>query len=216
MNGKKIEVNKQADDPRTEPETQIEEHSAEENHEAEEKPIEKMTKEELLQKIKDLQETSKENYDFYLRSQAEMDNIKKRNKKEKEEWVRYSNETLIKQILPVIDNLEMAISHSHNENSHDALREGVELTLKGLRDTLEKSGLEEVKAQGEPFDPAFHQAVSHEKDENIKAGMILQELQKGYTLHQRLIRPAMVIVSKGNPGNSADHDRTEEHVMKDN
>jgi molecular chaperone GrpE len=104
---------------------------------------------------------------------------------------------LIKEVLPVMDNLEMAISHSRDENSVQALREGVELTLKGLRDILGKSGLEEVKAEGELFDPNYHHAVSEQADENVEAGIILQELQRGYTLNKRLIRPAMVIVSKG-------------------
>lgn len=168
-----------------------------EGQRAEAKSPEKMTKAELLEKINELQEASEKNYDLYLRSEAEIENIKKRNKKEKEDWFKYANETLIKEILPVLDNLEMAISHTQNENSLNALREGVELTLKGLKDTLAKSGLEEVKAEGERFDPNYHHAVSEQNDENVEAGIILQELQKGYTLNSRLIRPAMVIVSKG-------------------
>lgn len=173
---------------------------------AEAKPLEKMTKAELLEKVEALQEKVHKNYDLYLRSQADMENIKKRNKKEREDWVKYANETLIKEILPVMDNLEKAISHSHNENSLDALREGVELTLKGLRDTLVKAGMEQVKAEGEAFDPCFHEAVSEQEDRSVEAGMILHELQKGYILNQRLIRPAMVVVSKGKPGNATNHD----------
>lgn len=178
---------------------------AEKSPKAKEKPLEKMTKSELLEKLQVLQEESEKNHDLYLRSEAEIENIKKRNKKEKEEWVKYANETLIKEILPVMDNLEMALSHSNNENSLHALREGVELTLKGLRDTLEKSGLEEIKAEGEPFDPNYHHAVSEQEDENVEAGIILQELQRGYTLNKRLIRPAMVLVSKGKADYAGDH-----------
>jgi len=161
------------------------------------KPLEKMTKTELVKIAKELKEKSEKDYDRLLRAQAEIDNILKRNKKEKEEWVKYSNETLIKEILPVMDNLEKAVSHSKEENSLHALREGVELTLKGLKDTLVKSGLEEVKAEGKPFDPCFHHAVSERDDEDVEAGIVLDELQKGYTLNQRLIRPAMVVLSKG-------------------
>lgn len=167
--------------------------------ETKEKPLAKMTKSELLEKIKELKEESTKNFDLYLRSQADIENIKKRNKKDKDDWIRYSNETLIKEMLPVIDNLEKAISHSQNENSFDALKEGVKLTLKGFIDTLVKSGLEEVKAQGEPFDPSYHQAVSQQEDNNVGVGVILEELQRGYTLNERLIRPAMVVVSKGKP-----------------
>ena len=161
-------------------------------------PLEEMTADDLIKKIEELKEEAKENYDRYLRSQAEMDNIIKRNKKEKEEWVKYSNETLIKDLLHVIDNLENAINHSGNENSFNALIEGVELTLKGLKDTLGKSGLEQVKTVGEDFDPCFHHAVHEEMSDNIEKGKILKEFQKGYTLNQRLIRPAMVVISKGN------------------
>ena len=160
-------------------------------------PLEEMSAEDLIKKIEELKEESRENYDKYLRSQAEMDNIIKRNKKEKEEWVKYSNETLIKDLLQVIDNLENAINHSGNENSFNALVEGVELTLKGLKDTLAKSGLEDVKTIGEDFDPCFHHAVQEEVSDSIEKGKITKEFQKGYTLNQRLIRPAMVVISKG-------------------
>lgn len=160
-------------------------------------PVEKMSKKDLLKKVEELQKKSGENYDKYLRSTAEIDNIIKRNKKEKEEWVKYSNEILIKELLQVIDNLEYALTHSKNGNSLDALIEGIELTLKGLRDTLEKAGLKYVKTEGESFDPCFHHAVSEENDENIESGKILRELQKGYTLHDRLIRPSMVVISRG-------------------
>ena len=215
MNDKKGETTIRAKDPQVERAIQSKEKPVEKNHKTEEKPLEKMTKSELLEKTTEFQEASKKNYDLYLRSQADIENIKKRNKKEKAEWVKYSNETLIKEILPVLDNLEKAISHSDNENSLHALREGVDLTLKGLKNTLVKSGLEEVKTLGEPFNPCFHQAVSEHEDKNVGAGMILQELQRGYTLNQRLIRPAMVIVSKGMPGNATNHDKTPESAKEE-
>ena len=176
-----------------------EEQAVEKYDEAKEKTPEEMTKKELIQRINELQEESRKNYDLYLRSEAEIENIRKRNKKEKEDWIRYANETLIRDILPVIDNLEMAISHTQNEDALQALKEGVELTLKGLKDTLEKSGLEEVKAEGEPFDPCYHHAVSETEDQSTEPGTVVQELQRGYTLKQRLIRPAMVVVCKGGP-----------------
>jgi molecular chaperone GrpE len=162
----------------------------------EEKPLEKMSETELLQEINEFREKSEKNYDQYLRAHAEMDNIIKRNKKDKEEWIKYSNETLIKELLTVIDNLEKAIAHSGDDRSVQALREGVELTLKGLKSTLAKSGLEEIVSIGKPFDPNFHHAVSEQESEDIEPGVVLSEFQKGYILHQRLIRPAMVIISK--------------------
>ncbi|HJX34453.1 MAG TPA: nucleotide exchange factor GrpE [Desulfatiglandales bacterium] len=169
------------------------------------RPLDKLTKTELMKMTKELKEKSEMDYDRFLRAQAECDNIIKRNKKEKEEWIKYSNETLIKELLPVIDNLERAVSHVTDANSVDALREGLELILKGLKDALAKSGLEEIKAAGKHFDPYLHHAVSTREDAEVEAGIVLDELQKGYTLNKRLIRPAMVILSKGGSGGEKDY-----------
>lgn len=160
------------------------------------KALENLTKEALLEKARELQKESEKNYDLYLRSQAEMENLKKRNRKEREDYFRFANESLIKDMLPVLDNLATALSHSDSENNVHALKEGIRLTLKGLKDTLSKSGLEEVKALGEPFDPCFHEAVSEMDDPKAKPGTVITELQKGYTLNTRLIRPAMVVVNR--------------------
>ena len=172
------------------------ERDKESDNEEREIPLEKMTKRQLLNKVKEVQETADKNFDLYVRSQAEIDNLKKRFQRDKTELCKFSNESLIKKLLSVGDNLEKAIAHSENDNSLDVLREGVELTLKGLMDTLEREGLESVKALDEPFDPNFHEAVSELQDNSAKPGTVIQELQKGYILNQRLIRPAMVIVSK--------------------
>jgi molecular chaperone GrpE len=168
--------------------------------EVEEKPFEKMTKTELIQRATDLADAAEKNYDLYLRSQAEMENMRKRGQREKEEWVKFSNESLIKQLLPALDALEQAVAHCTTTSNDcvDALRQGVELTLKGLKDALQKAGLEEVKAHGEAFDPNYHQAVSEMEDGNAEPGAILHELQKGYLLNQRLLRPAMVVVNRKN------------------
>ncbi len=159
-------------------------------------PLSEMTKDQLIEKISEIQSVADKNQDSFLRSQAEMENMKKRFQKEKQELVKYGNEALAKQLLPVADNLEKALDHADDENALDALREGVDLTLKGLMSVLEKAGVEVVKAVGEPFDPNFHEAVSEQADDRAAPGTVLQELQKGYLLNQRLIRPAMVIVNK--------------------
>ena len=172
------------------------ERDKESDNEEREIPLEKMTKRQLLNRVKEIQKTADKNFDLYVRSQAEIDNLKKRFQRDKTELCKFSNESLIKKLLSVGDNLEKAIAHSENDNSLDVLREGVELTLKGLMDTLEREGLESVKALEEPFDPNFHEAVSELQDNSAKPGTVIQELQKGYILNQRLIRPAMVIVSK--------------------
>lgn len=190
----KIHVNQEESDR---DDDNVKSEGAEQHELIEEKLLEKMSEAELVQKIEEFREKAENNYDQYLRAQAEIENIVKRNKKEKEEWIKYSTETLIKSLLPVIDNLEKAVSHINDENPLQALREGVELTLKGLKNTLVKSGLEEIVSMGKPFDPNFHHAVSEQEDENVEPGTVINEFQKGYSLNQRLIRPAMVIVSKG-------------------
>lgn len=175
--------------------------------ESAEKALERLTKEELLKKVGELQKESEKNHDLYLRSQAEMDNMKKRNRKEREDYFKYANESLIKEMLPVLDNLAKALSHSGNENTVHALKEGISLTLKGLKDTLSKAGLEEVKASGESFDPSLHEAVSEMDDPEAKPGIVLTELQKGYTLNGRLIRPAMVVVNRQKASGESDRGR---------
>jgi molecular chaperone GrpE len=177
-----------------EPVEQVE--ATEEHPETKEIPLENMKKAELLEKVREIKETADKNYDFYMRSLAEIENLKKRFQKDKSDLIKYSNESLIKQLLEVIDNLEKAISACEDENSLGAVKEGVELTLKGLLDSLEKAGLHQVEAEGKPFDPNFHAAILEQEDNTSDPGMVIQELQKGYILNERLIRPAMVIVSK--------------------
>jgi molecular chaperone GrpE len=159
-------------------------------------PLKEMTKDQLIEKVEEAEAASQKNYDLYLRSQAEIDNLKKRYQKDQQGLVKFANESLIKQLLPVADNLEKAIDHSQNGTSVDALREGVELTLKALMDVLQKAGVEIIEAVGEVFDPNFHEAVSEVADDGVETGTVLKDLQKGYTLNQRLLRPSMVIVSR--------------------
>lgn len=161
-------------------------------------PLEKMTKEELIERIGAIQELADKNYELYVRSQAEIENLRKRFQKDKQDLAKFANDTIIKQLLPVADNLEKAIAHAMDANSLDALREGINLTLKGLLDTLEKNGVERVEALNQPFDPNFHEAVSEAENNTVEPGTVLNEFQKGYTLNKRLIRPAMVVVSRKN------------------
>lgn len=162
------------------------------------KKLEEMTKQELLKKLKDTQKESQDNYDLYMRTYAEMENIKKRGKKEREDLAKYANESLIKEVLPVIDNLQKAISHVQDDNNSSGLVEGLDLTLNGLMTTLKKVGLEDVEAEGKPFDPNFHEAISQQMDDKVAPGHIIIELQKGYLLNGRLIRPSRVVISQGN------------------
>jgi len=168
------------------------------------KKVEEMTKQELLKEVKDTEKKSQENYDLYMRTYAEMENIKRRGIKERQELSKYANESLIKEILPVIDNLQKALSHAQNDKNPSGLVEGIELTLDGLMATLEKAGLKEVEAEGRPFDPNFHEAISKQIDDKIGPGHVITELQKGYVLNGRLIRPSMVVISEGNGNRKED------------
>jgi molecular chaperone GrpE len=173
------------------------------------KKIEEMTKRELVEKVQEIELKAQENYDLYTRTYAEMENIKKRGRKEREELAKFANESLIKEILPAIDNLEKAISHAHNDDNASELVKGLEMTLDGLMKTLEKSGLKEVEAVGKPFDPNFHEAISQQIDDRIPPGHIIMELQKGYLLNERLIRPSMVVISQEHSKSEAKGFQTE-------
>jgi len=160
--------------------------------------LENMSKEELIDKLKETEKSAQENFDMYIRCKAEMENFKKRVQKEKQDLIKYSNESLIKELLSVVDNLEKALEGSKEKHSLDILQEGIELTLKGFKDILKKAGIECVEAVGKPFDPNFHEAVSIVTDDSAEHNTVQEELQKGYMLNGRLIRPAMVVVNKKN------------------
>jgi molecular chaperone GrpE len=209
----RVEVKEMEDQNKPEEKTQINSEKAEilegetveEEHEKDRgkrtKKPEEMTKQELLKKLSEIQEQVQDNYDLYMRTYAEMENIKKRGIKEREELAKYANESLIKEILPVIDSLEKAISYARDDENSSALIEGLKLTRDGLMKTLEKAGLEEVEAIGKPFDPNFHEAVSQQRDDTVAPGHVMIELQKGYALNGRLIRPSTVVVSSGKDTN---------------
>jgi len=138
---------------------------------------------------------AQDNYDRFLRLSAEFENFKKRMEKEKNDAYKFGTENLVKELLPVLDNLERAIDHGEAKNPQGLL-EGVDLTLKGFLTALEKIGVSPVDASGKEFDPNLHEAVMVQEDAHHPAGTVLTQLQKGYTLHGRLLRPAMVVVSK--------------------
>ena len=174
------------------------ENSHEQPKEKKVKKIEEMTKRELVERVQEIEIKAQENYELYTRTYAEMENIKKRGRKEREDLAKFANESLIKEILPAIDNLEKAISHAQNDDNTSGLVKGLEMTLGGLMKTLEKSGLKGVEAVGKPFDPNYHEAISQQMDDTVSPGHIIMELQKGYLLNERLIRPSMVVISQEN------------------
>jgi molecular chaperone GrpE len=140
---------------------------------------------------------AEEYYDRLLRASAEFDNYKKRTTREMREVVRYANEKLFKELLFVVDNLDRAIESARQDGpDDDPLLEGVRLTLNEIEKIFERHNVKPIKAIGEPFDPNFHQAMMQEETEEEPANTVIREMQRGYVLHDRLLRPAMVVVSK--------------------
>ncbi|MBC7196074.1 MAG: nucleotide exchange factor GrpE, partial [Deferribacterales bacterium] len=132
-----------------------------------------------------------------LRLAAELDNFRKRLSKETEEKLKYANQQIILDFLVIIDNLEMALSHIKESEEIKALKEGVELTLKQFKDTLAKYGAKEIETNiGDEFNPNLHDALMLDADHNHKNNAITLVMQKGYTLHDRVIRPTKVRVNK--------------------
>ncbi|HYA11897.1 MAG TPA: nucleotide exchange factor GrpE [Thermodesulfovibrionales bacterium] len=137
----------------------------------------------------------KETNDKYLRLYAEFENYKKKVNKDKEELVKYGNEKLIYELLPVIDNLEMALEHSKNEASESILQ-GVEITLKELMRILQKFELTPINSMGKPFDPAIHHAMTLVERDDIEENIVVEEFRKGYMFRDKVIRASLVGVSK--------------------
>ncbi len=131
----------------------------------------------------------------YLRLYAEFENYKKRVNKDKEELVKYGNESLLYELLSVIDNLEMALMHASN-NVSSGLVQGVEITLKELQKILEKFGLIAIEANNKPFDPLVHHAMTQNERDDIDEKIVVEEFRKGYMLRDKVLRPSLVAVSK--------------------
>ncbi|RJR44847.1 MAG: nucleotide exchange factor GrpE [Deltaproteobacteria bacterium] len=139
---------------------------------------------------------AQENYEKFLRCVAEMENLKKRLEKEKADLLQFANENLIKELLPIVDNLERALEHGRQLDAPPPLMEGLELVHQGFLKALTRFGVTPIECVGQPFNPAFHNAVMQEENTDVPDCTILKELQKGYLLQNRLLRPAMVAVAK--------------------
>lgn len=140
---------------------------------------------------------AEENYDRLLRMSAEFENYKKRTARETAEFKKYANQSLIRELLPVVDNLELAIKSAAGspDATETSLLDGVELTRREILKVFENHKVEPIESLGKPFDPNFHEAVMREESAEHPENTVVNELQKGYVMHQRLIRPAMVVVA---------------------
>lgn len=140
--------------------------------------------------------------DKLLRERADAENLKKRAARDRADAVRFGTESLIKDLLPIVDNLERAVQHARGEGDGNPLVEGVALVLKNLLDVMVRHGVTRVEAAGTQFDPTHHEAVAHVESAAHPPNAVIEEHQAGYRLHDRLLRPALVSVAKG-PSNLA-------------
>jgi len=165
-----------------------------ENEEITESEVELTEEEKLQEEIDSLKQKLKESEDKYLRTRAEFENIKRRLEKEKYSAIDYASEKFAKDLIPILDTLEMAIKSAETTPDLEKLIEGVELTFKKFVDTMDKHGVTEVDTDG-PFNPNVHEAVMKVDSDDVESGEIVQVLQKGYKLKDRILRATMVSVA---------------------
>jgi molecular chaperone GrpE len=144
---------------------------------------------ELMDKIKDTHEKM-------LRAVADLENFKRRAQKEKEEIQKFGTERLLKDLLPIPDNLDRALEHARSASDFDSLKKGLQMTRKLFEDTLARHGVKSFSAAGQPFDPRLHEAMQHVETAELAPGLVAHEVLRGYMLNDRLVRPALVMVSK--------------------
>lgn len=150
----------------------------------------------LQEALQQAQAKAQEYWDKLLRVQAELDNLRKRSQRDLDNAHKYAIERFVGELLPVKDSLDLGLGHSREQADAEKLHEGMDLTLKMLAQVFDKFHVEEIDPQGQPFDPAFHQAMTLQENSELPPNTVISVMQKGYTLNRRLLRPAMVIVSK--------------------
>lgn len=156
-----------------------------------------MTIEALQQQVEDLKNELAQTKEQSLRVQAEMQNVRRRAQQDVEKAHKFGLEKFVSDMLPVADNLERTVVAASETNADiQAIVEGTELTLKSLMDALKRHQVDSVYPEGEPFDPQFHQAMTAIENGEVEPNTVLNVFQRGYTLHGRLVRPAMVVVAK--------------------
>lgn len=155
------------------------------------------TMKELEARLEAKEQEAGETYDRLLRVSAEFENYKKRSTREMDEFRKFANQSLIKEMLSVVDNLELAMNSSNDHKAIDKdLLQGLDMTHKEILKVFEKFNVRPIDAKGQPFDPAFHEAVMQEETDDVEKNTVVNELQRGYMIHDRLLRPAMVVVAK--------------------
>ncbi len=149
----------------------------------------------LEEKLLAAEQQVQESHERFLRAAAELDNFRKRKEREISDLRKYANQALLRELLGVVDNLERALVSARESGHPEALMEGVEMTLRELLKIFNQFGVTPIEALEQPFDPNHHEAVMQQPSDAFPANTVIQELQKGYLLRDRLLRPAMVVVS---------------------
>ncbi len=153
--------------------------------------------EDLEAQLEIKEQEARENYERLLRVSAEFENYKKRTTRELEEFRKFANPTLIKEMLSLVDNLELAMCSTNCHKAIDqGLLRGLDMTHKEILKVFEKFNVKPIEAKGQAFDPTFHEAVMQEETDDVDENTVINELQKGYLIHDRLLRTAMVVVSR--------------------
>jgi len=164
-----------------------------------------------LTKLKNELETARaetsNNWNLYLRERADLENARKRHQREKEDALRFANDRLLKEMIPVLDNLERAVEHAGQGNDgNQGLLEGVNMTINQFRKAMETFGVKPIIAVGADFDPNLHQAMGQIESAEQAPNTVVTEFQKGYLLHDRLLRPSLVILAKAPTNETTDSD----------
>jgi molecular chaperone GrpE len=159
---------------------------------------------EQIEELRSRAAKADEHWDRLLRISADFENFKKRAAREKQDAIKFANESLMQKLIPVLDSFDMAMAAvpADAPDAAKSLRAGVDMIGQQLRNALTDAGLEEINAAGQPFDPNFHEAVSQQESAGVPEGQVLQQLRKGYKLRDRLLRPATVIVAKAPAANA--------------
>jgi molecular chaperone GrpE len=153
---------------------------------------------EQLTELKDRAAKADEHWDRLLRTTADLENFKKRAAREKQDAIKYASESLLQKLIPILDNFDMALSATQNARTDavQSLQTGVNMIYQQFKNAMTEAGLEEINAEGKPFDPNLHEAVSQKETADVPEGHVVQQLRKGYKLRDRLLRPASVVVAK--------------------
>lgn len=152
---------------------------------------------EQLTELRNKAALAAQHYEQLLRTTADLENYKKRAAREKQEAIKFANESLLEKIIPILDNFDMALAAAGAANaSVQSIQTGVSMIQQQLRATLTGAGLEEIDATGKAFDPNLHEAISQQESADVPEGQVLQQVRKGYKLRERLLRPASVIVAR--------------------